>query len=391
MISIKELSKKLDKLKNIEENKKCFECEEKGTTYVCTNFGTFVCSRCAGLLRELNYKVKGTSVSIFNQKEIEFLEKNGNKIGKKIWMAKYKINIDEKPNSEDDDSLRIFLDKKYKFKKWYKKPKKNKEKNKTYEYEEGEESDTENENKIKINNYSNDNNSDDSEVESTDNKYDNNRKDRNNNYSLSSSSDEDNEKENKKNSKNKEEIKKGKEKIKKDDNKKLKNNIEKEKNYDKEEDEFKKVEENKNIDNNKNQSNNQRFEQDNYNLLEIFSSYNLKSNNSIDNINSFNTQQNYPQSKEFDFTNTDIPENKERIEYQNRINKLEDILKTLYANSNNNNLGYNMNYPIMVENNNICNMNYMNNFNNNNIQLNEYNNNFYHYQQATLNNAFTFI
>ena len=124
MSSVKELSQKLDKIKKREENKKCFDCGEKGTTYVCIDFGTFICSRCAGILRELNFKVKGTGVSIFNQKEIDILEKNGNEVANKIWMAKYKEGKDGKPSTKNDDELRDFLKDKYKQKKWYKKPKK---------------------------------------------------------------------------------------------------------------------------------------------------------------------------------------------------------------------------------------------------------------------------
>ena len=124
MSSVKELSQKLDKIKKREENKKCFDCGEKGTTYVCMDFGTFICSRCAGILRELNFKVKGTGVSIFNQKEIDILEKNGNEVAQKIWMAKYKEGKDKKPNKKNDDELREFLRNKYLSKKWYKKSKK---------------------------------------------------------------------------------------------------------------------------------------------------------------------------------------------------------------------------------------------------------------------------
>ena len=117
MSSVKELSQKLDKIKKREENKKCFDCGEKGTTYVCIDFGTFICSRCAGILRELNFKVKGTGVSIFNQKEIDILEKNGNEVANKIWMAKYKEGKDGKPSTKNDDELRDFLKDKYKQKK----------------------------------------------------------------------------------------------------------------------------------------------------------------------------------------------------------------------------------------------------------------------------------
>ena len=127
MSSVKELSQKLDKIKKREENKKCFDCGEKGTTYVCIDFGTFICSRCAGILRELNFKVKGTGVSIFNQKEIDILEKNGNEVAGKIWLAKYREGKDKKPDTKNDDELRDFLKEKYKQKKWYKKSKKSSE------------------------------------------------------------------------------------------------------------------------------------------------------------------------------------------------------------------------------------------------------------------------
>ena len=56
MSSVKELSLKLDKIKKREENKKCFDCGEKGTTYVCIDFGTFICSR-YGFCILSNYKV----------------------------------------------------------------------------------------------------------------------------------------------------------------------------------------------------------------------------------------------------------------------------------------------------------------------------------------------
>ena len=105
------------------KSKKSDKNDDKITTYVCMDFGTFICSRCSGILRELNFKVKGTGVSIFNQKEIDILEKNGNDVAQKIWMAKYKEGKDKKPNTKNDDELRKFLKDKYKNKKWYKKKK----------------------------------------------------------------------------------------------------------------------------------------------------------------------------------------------------------------------------------------------------------------------------
>ena len=121
MSSAKEISLKINKMKQNDENKKCFECGEKGTSYICTNFGTFICSRCAGVLRELNFKVKGIGLTVFNEKEMEIIEKNGNEIAKKIWLAKYKKGRDKVASLDDDNQLKDFLTEKYIYKKWYKK------------------------------------------------------------------------------------------------------------------------------------------------------------------------------------------------------------------------------------------------------------------------------
>ncbi len=43
-------------------------------------YGTFVCSKCAGIHRELNTKVKGIGVCNFDDKEIAFLNKMGNDV-----------------------------------------------------------------------------------------------------------------------------------------------------------------------------------------------------------------------------------------------------------------------------------------------------------------------
>ena len=86
-------SKQLEVIKKQGSNKSCFDCGEKGTTYVVMNFGTFVCSRCAGILRELNFKVKGTGVTIFSEKDIELIKKNGNDKARTIWMGKFNQNM----------------------------------------------------------------------------------------------------------------------------------------------------------------------------------------------------------------------------------------------------------------------------------------------------------
>jgi len=44
------------------------------------DFGIFVCSTCSGIHREITHKVKGIGMSNFNEKELDFLEKNGNDV-----------------------------------------------------------------------------------------------------------------------------------------------------------------------------------------------------------------------------------------------------------------------------------------------------------------------
>lgn len=52
----------------------------KGTTYIVVNLGTFVCSKCAGIIRELNYFVKGIGLSNFKEAEVKLLQEMGNEV-----------------------------------------------------------------------------------------------------------------------------------------------------------------------------------------------------------------------------------------------------------------------------------------------------------------------
>ena len=74
-------SKLLNAIISKGSNRTCFECGEKGTKYVNMDF---VCSNSAGILRELIYKIKGTGVIIFSEKEINFIGQNGNANARKI-------------------------------------------------------------------------------------------------------------------------------------------------------------------------------------------------------------------------------------------------------------------------------------------------------------------
>ena len=106
-----EITSRLEQIKKRGANKTCFDCGEKGTTYAAMNFGTFVCSRCAGLLRELNFKVKGTGVSIFTEKEVDLLDTVGNENARKTWMGKFDEDRDKMPNPKNSDEVKRHLSK----------------------------------------------------------------------------------------------------------------------------------------------------------------------------------------------------------------------------------------------------------------------------------------
>ena len=172
MTSTQDLTKRLEEIKRRTPNKTCFDCGEKGTTYAAMDFGTFICSRCAGLLRECNFKVKGTGVSIFKEKEIDFLDKMGNENAKKIWMGKFKEGSDKKPNPKDSEEIKRFLIMKYKDKKFYKKPKKNKDDD---DDDDDEDNKKKKKNKKKDDSSSSDDDDESEESESDDNKKKNNK------------------------------------------------------------------------------------------------------------------------------------------------------------------------------------------------------------------------
>jgi hypothetical protein len=81
-------TKQLENLRKQGNNKECFDCGEKvikyiifkGTTYVVIKFGIFVCSKCAGIHRELNNAVKGIGVSNFSESDLTKLSQMGNDV-----------------------------------------------------------------------------------------------------------------------------------------------------------------------------------------------------------------------------------------------------------------------------------------------------------------------
>lgn len=82
-----------------------------------TSLGTFVCSRCAGLHRELNHKVKGISMSVFNDREVEILSQWGNERAAKVWLHGLKESA---PAPKETYKLKEYMRTVYEQKRYYK-------------------------------------------------------------------------------------------------------------------------------------------------------------------------------------------------------------------------------------------------------------------------------
>ncbi|CAG9314889.1 unnamed protein product [Blepharisma stoltei] len=109
----------LQDLRKVPSNKRCFDCQQAGTTYTIVDFGIFLCSICGGLHREFNHRVKGLSTCNFSAAEVEKLQQWGNEKATQVWMAKHDLRSYPIPDIKDQARLRDFIRLKYAEKRWY--------------------------------------------------------------------------------------------------------------------------------------------------------------------------------------------------------------------------------------------------------------------------------
>ncbi|XP_078420275.1 arf-GAP domain and FG repeat-containing protein 1a isoform X6 [Cetorhinus maximus] len=112
--------KLLRDMTTLQHNRKCFDCDQRGPTYVNMTIGSFVCTSCSGILRGLNppHRVKSISMTTFTQQEIEFLQKHGNEVCKQIWLGLYDERSSVYPDFRDPQKVKDFLQEKYEKKRW---------------------------------------------------------------------------------------------------------------------------------------------------------------------------------------------------------------------------------------------------------------------------------
>lgn len=100
-------------------NRQCFDCGQKGPTYVNMTIGSFVCTRCSGVLRGLTppHRVKSISMATFTQDEIDFLRSHGNELCAKTWLGLW----DPKRAVHQQEQRELMMDK-YERKRYYLEP-----------------------------------------------------------------------------------------------------------------------------------------------------------------------------------------------------------------------------------------------------------------------------
>lgn len=103
------------------QNKKCFDCGQRGPTYVNMTIGAFVCTSCSGFLRGLNppHRIKSISMASFNSQDIEFLQSHGNEVCRSTWLALWESPLPAEPESKEEQKVKDFLGRKYERKVWY--------------------------------------------------------------------------------------------------------------------------------------------------------------------------------------------------------------------------------------------------------------------------------
>ena len=67
--------------------------------YVVSNFNVFVCSACAGIHREMTHKVKGISMCVFSEQELQDLTTYGNLVSSRRSLTP------TEPTSTPDEEL----------------------------------------------------------------------------------------------------------------------------------------------------------------------------------------------------------------------------------------------------------------------------------------------
>ncbi|XP_064101344.1 uncharacterized protein LOC135211999 isoform X3 [Macrobrachium nipponense] len=111
----------LRELGALTHNRTCFDCHQRGTTYINMTVGSFVCTSCSGILRGLNppHRVKSISMASFTPEEIEQIKSKGNQYCQAVWLGLYDSKANPFPDTKDEHKIRDFMISKYEKKRFY--------------------------------------------------------------------------------------------------------------------------------------------------------------------------------------------------------------------------------------------------------------------------------
>ncbi|XP_060517538.1 arf-GAP domain and FG repeat-containing protein 1 isoform X2 [Cylas formicarius] len=111
--------KTLRELVALPQNKFCFDCGQRGPTYVNVTIGSFVCTKCSGMLRGITppHRVKSISMATFTPEEIDTIRGRGNEYCRRVWLGLYEGSAPT--HMGDEQHIRDFMVEKYERKRYY--------------------------------------------------------------------------------------------------------------------------------------------------------------------------------------------------------------------------------------------------------------------------------
>lgn len=110
--------KQLETMRKEPGNKRCANCASMSVPYVCLDFGTFVCTRCSALHRDMCHRVKSITAAKFTAAEVATIR--GNAYDAQMYLANWNEGLFKLPGAGNEDTERAkeFMQIKYVEKRW---------------------------------------------------------------------------------------------------------------------------------------------------------------------------------------------------------------------------------------------------------------------------------